>query len=82
MYGITGGVAAVAAIAAIALALSSGGAVQQQSINTKFSSGDPDSAESASRAPKRHRRVSAAVFTAAYLPRWSTSRCWLRCFRS
>jgi hypothetical protein len=47
MYGITGGVAAVAAIAAIALAFSSGGAVRQQSINTKFASGDADSAAAA-----------------------------------
>jgi hypothetical protein len=47
MYGITGGVAAVAAIAAFALAFSSGGAVRSQSINAKSASGDADSAAAA-----------------------------------
>ena len=43
MYGITGGVAVVAAIAAIALAFSSGATLRPQFVNAKFAS-DPDSA--------------------------------------
>lgn len=44
-FGIIGGVAAISAIAAVAIAFSTGGTVRPHFFNSKYASGDPDSAQ-------------------------------------